>query len=197
LGAGSYAAPRQRLARRIARWTARCERRLARRRMRFDSCSAACPTAGAYRFGSRRARRLARWLARIASANASTHARRRARRLACIASADGSTLARRLPDGLRDASADGLDRDGPGGSLVCCFRRIVRSRRARRTADGSLVSLRRIVRSRRARRTARRLARGASADGADQDGPGVLPTARSYRFGGCQTARATSVSQVR
>ena len=128
---------------------ARCERRLARRRLRFDSYSAACPTAGrmsflfeagpaacpmagAYRFGSRRARRLARQLARVASADGSVETGP----VYCPTARSyrfGSRRARRL---ARIASADGLDRGGPGG-----------------LPDGSLVSLRRMV----------------------HDGPGVLP----------------------
>ena len=109
----SYAAPRQRLARRIARWTARCARRLAQPRMLrdgpgglpdgslgyrfggwFEVCPASCPTARSWRFGggfdSRQARPLAQRLARGASANGLRRARRLARRLARGASVDGS-----------------------------------------------------------------------------------------------------------
>ena len=129
LSAGSYAAPRQRLARRIARISLRRMVRggpgvlpdgslaALRRRIRFETGPASCPTARSRRFGggfdSRRAWRLARRLA-------------------------------------RGASAEDAIRDGPGV-----------------LPDGSLAALRRMVRSRRARRIARRLARGASADRSD------------------------------
>jgi len=107
-----------------------------------------------------------------------------------------------LPDGslaalrrmVRDASADGCD--GPGvlpDSSLAALRRMVRDA----SADGS----------RWAQRTARRLARGASADRLTlrrmvwiETGPAYCPTARLRRFGrfgDCQTARATTASQVR
>jgi len=154
--------------------------------MRFDSCSAVCPTAGrmsfrfeagpaacpiagAYHFGSRRARRLARRLARVASADGSVETglvycpMARSYRF-------GSRRAWRL---AHIASADGLDRGGPGilpdGSRAA-LRRMVWSRRARCPAAHSHR-----FSSRRARRLARWLARIASADGSGRGGPGGLP----------------------
>ena len=135
LSAGSYAAPRQWLARRITRWTARCARQLARRRMLRDGPSGLpdCLLVHCFRgwFGWRWARCLARRLTGGASADGSTHARWRARQLAYIVSIrDG-------PGGLSNGSlvslqricpsADSLIRDGPGGpvrgdgSLDDCF----------------------------------------------------------------------------
>jgi len=119
----------------------------------FETGPAACLTARSYRFGSRRAR----WLARI-------------------------------------ASVDGSDRDWPGilpdGSLAA-LRRMVR-RKPGGLPGGLRISLQPMVRIetgpaacptahsyrcglRRARRLARRLARIASADGSDRDGPGGWP----------------------
>ena len=68
LSAGSYAAPRQQLARRIVRWTAWCAWRLAQWRMRFETGPVACQMACSCitsADGSRRARCLARRLTRI------------------------------------------------------------------------------------------------------------------------------------
>ena len=133
MSAGSHAAPRQRLACRIARYMARCAWRLARRRMLrdgpsglpdsslvyhcggwFEACPVSCQVARSRRFGggfdSRRARRLARWLAHGASADGSRWARRLARRLADGASADGSaetgTVSCPAARSLRSGSAD-------------------------------------------------------------------------------------------
>ena len=161
----------------------------------------------------------------------------------CMASADGWRRVRRLARRLaRGASAEDSIRDGPGvlpdGSLAALRWRIrfetglasCPTARSQRFGGG--------CDSRRARRLARRLARGASADGLVETGPAYCPTARSwrfggsfrlrlawhlarrlacvslrrmvrgwpgglpdgslvYRFGGCQTARATTASRVR
>ena len=71
LSAGSHAAPRQWLARRIARWTAWCARRLARRHMWFETGPTACQMAClciASADGSRQVRCLAQRLAHSGSA---------------------------------------------------------------------------------------------------------------------------------
>jgi hypothetical protein len=96
----------------------------------FGGSFAACPVA-------------ARRLARIASADRSTHARRLARN----ALADRSARARLLPDGsLVSLWSDRSPRFRrlPDDSLVSL--RSDRSPRFRRLPDGSLISLRRIVR---------------------------------------------------
>ena len=112
----------------------------------------------------------------------SSRARRLARQLACVASADGSTLARRLPDGLRDASADGLDRGGPGvlpdGSLAA-LRRMVRWDRRMPSGCPTACATDPSVRWRSTH--AQRLPDGmcdGSFGSVDRGGPGGFPTAR-------------------
>jgi len=147
LSAGSYAAPRQRLARRIAGWTAWCTRRLAWWWMRFETDPVACQMAHSY-----------------------------------IASADGSRRGHCLAQQLaRGASTEDSIRDGPGvlpnGSLAAL-------RRGIRIETGPTSCL--TARSRRfggwfevRRHFARRLARGASADGSVETGPVSCPAVRA------------------
>jgi len=118
-----------------------------RRRMRFETGPASCPTARSRRFGG---------------GFDSIRARRLARRLACGTSADGSV------------------ETGPAYCPTARSWRFGRSfglRRARHLARRlTRVSLRQMVR----------------------DGPCSLPDGSLvYRFGACQTARATTASRVR
>jgi len=176
LSAGSYVAPGQRLARRIARWTAQCVERLPRRRARFDTGLAAGPTARSWRFGGSSdaladgldrdgpgvlpdgSLAVLRRMVRDASADGSRRARHTARRLACGASADGSRRfggwlrwARRTDRRLAcGALADGSRRFGGWFEMGPAYCPTARSWRFGRSSD-------------------------ASADGLDRDGPGVLP----------------------
>ena len=160
MSTGSYAAPWQRLARRIAWWTAQCVQWLLRRRAQFDTGLAACLTARSWRFGGssdasadgldRDGRGVLpdgslaalQRMVRDASVDGSRRARHTARQLTCGASADGS---RRFGGWLETGPAYyPTARLRRFGGWFATLRQMVRDGPGV-LPNGSLVALRRIV----------------------------------------------------